>query len=235
MIPRRIVEHRGAPFEEFDVDAVIARHPAVALIDDSLHTNQPGSRHAKRWQDVEEVLEAGIDVVTCINIQHLESLNDVVEQITGIRQPETVPDSFVRSADQIEIVDMAPEALRRRMAHGNIYRAEKVDAALAHYFRVQNLAALRELALLWVADRVEDGLADYRKQHGTSETWETRERVVVTVTGAPGSDRLVRRAARIAGRNRAELIGVHVRPTDGLSRDAVATSSRRLPDGERSC
>ena len=131
--------------------------PSVALVDELAHTNVPGSRHEKRWQDVDELLDAGIDVISTVNIQHLESLNDVVESITGVVQRETVPDEVVRRADQIELVDMSPEALRRRMAHGNIYKAEKVDAALANYFRVGNLSALRELALLWLADRVEEG------------------------------------------------------------------------------
>ena len=145
----------------------------------------PGSRNEKRWQDVEELLAAGIDVISTVNIQHLESLNDVVERITGIRQRETVPDRVVRAADQIELVDMTPEALRRRMAHGNIYAADKVDAALGNYFRAGNLSALRELALLWVADRVDDAMQDYRERHGITATWETRERVVVALSGAP--------------------------------------------------
>ena len=159
---------------------------------------------------------AGIDVITTVNIQHLESLNDVIEQITGIRQRETVPDAVVRRADQIELVDMSPEALRRRMAHGNIYPAERVDAALANYFRPGNLAALRELALLWVADRVEENLQALHGGPRITAPWETRERVVVAMTGAPGGDQLVRRAARIAGRLRGGLVGVHVVASDGL-------------------
>jgi two-component system, OmpR family, sensor histidine kinase KdpD len=216
VIPRRILEYRGTALEEMDVDAVLARRPAVALVDELAHTNVPGSRHEKRWLDVEQLLAAGIDVITTVNIQHLESLNDVVEQITGIRQRETVPDQVVRRADQIELVDMSPEALRRRMAHGNIYPAERVDAALANYFRPGNLAALRELALLWVADRVEENLQTYMEAHGIAEPWETRERVVVAVTGAPGGAQLVRRGARIAGRLRGGLVGVHVVGSDGL-------------------
>ena len=155
-IPRRELVHRDAVFTEMDVDAVLERAPAVALVDELAHTNVPGSRNAKRWQDVEELLAAGIDVVSTVNIQHLESLGDVVESITGVRQRETVPDEVVRRADQIELVDMSPQALRRRMAHGNIYQPDKVDAALSNYFRPGNLTALRELALLWVADRVDD-------------------------------------------------------------------------------
>ena len=145
-----------------DLDAVLARSPQVALVDELAHTNVPGSRHEKRWQDVEELLDAGIDVISTVNIQHLESLNDVVEKITGVPQRETVPDAVVRAADQVELVDMTPEALRRRMAHGNIYAPEKIDAALNNYFRAGNLTALRELALLWLADKVDEGLQRYR-------------------------------------------------------------------------
>jgi two-component system sensor histidine kinase KdpD len=216
VIPRRKVDYRGTEFEEMDVDAILARMPAQVLVDELAHTNVPGSRHEKRWQDVEELLGAGIDVISTVNVQHLESMNDVVEQITGIKQRETIPDAIVRSADQIEIVDMTPQALRRRMAHGNIYPPEKVDASLANYFREGNLGALRELALMWVADRVDEALEVYREAHGIARPWETRERVVVAITGAPGGDDVIRRAARMAARTRGELLGVHVRPADGL-------------------
>jgi len=153
IVPRHTLSHRGVELDEMDVDAILRRAPAVAVIDELAHTNAPGSRNSKRWQDIQELLDAGIDVITTVNIQHLESLNDVVESITGIRQHETVPDAFVRSADQIELKDMTPYALRRRMAHGNVYAADKVDSALGNYFRTGNLTALRELALLWLADR----------------------------------------------------------------------------------
>jgi two-component system sensor histidine kinase KdpD len=216
VIPRRAIEHRGTTLEEMDTAAVIARAPAVALVDELAHTNVPGSRNEKRWQDVEELLDAGIDVISTLNIQHLESLNDVVERITGVKQRETIPDEVARRADQVELVDMAPEALRRRMAHGNIYPAEKVDAALANYFRLGNLGALRELALMWVADRVDDALQDYKTAHGILDTWETRERVVVALTGAPSGEHLIRRAARMATRAHGDLVGLHVKPSDGL-------------------
>ena len=215
IVRRRTVEYRGATLEEMDLDAVLARQPAVALVDELAHTNAPGSRNAKRWQDIDRLLEAGIDVISTVNIQHLESLNDVMERITGVTQRETVPDAVVRAADQIELVDMSPEALRRRMAHGNIYPPERVDAALANYFRPGNLGALRELALLWVADRVEESLQRYLDDHGITDAWETRERVVVAISGAPGSDRLVRRAGRMALRVHGELLGVHVAAADG--------------------
>jgi len=223
VVPRRSVRYRDADFEEMDLDAVIARAPKVALVDELAHTNVPGSRHEKRWQDVEELLEAGVDVVSTVNVQHLESLNDVVQAITGVPQRETVPDSVVRSADQVELVDMTPQALRRRMAHGNIYAAERVDAALGNYFRVGNLTALRELALLWLADAVDDGLQRYREAHGIAGTWETRERVVVALTGGPEGETLVRRAARIAARaTGGELLAVHVARSDGLTGAGVA-------------
>jgi two-component system sensor histidine kinase KdpD len=217
VVPRRTVDYRGALLAEMDLDAVLARRPEVALVDELAHTNVPGSRHAKRYEDVQALLDAGIDVVTTLNIQHLESVIDVVERITGIRQRETVPDEVVRAADQIELVDMTPEALRRRMAHGNVYPAESIDAALANYFRPGNLAALRELAILWMADRVDDELEAYRDRHGITEPWETRERVVVAVTGAPSAGQLIRRAARLAQRTRSDLVGVHVRTEDGLA------------------
>jgi two-component system, OmpR family, sensor histidine kinase KdpD len=217
IVPRRTIEYHGATFEEMDVDAVLARRPQVALVDELAHTNVPGSRNAKRHEDVRELLAAGITVISTVNIQHLESLNDVVERITGIKQRETIPDDIVRAADQIELVDMSPEALRRRMAHGNIYGADRIDAALANYFRVGNLTALRELALLWVTNQVDAALDDYRERHGIQQPWETRERVIVAITGSPHSDLLIRRAARIAQRAHGELFGVHVRSDTGLT------------------
>lgn len=217
VVPRRTVDYRGTTIEELDLDAVLARAPEQVLVDELAHTNAPGGEHEKRWQDIDAILDAGIDVISTVNVQHLESLNDVVERIAGVAQRETVPDAWVRAADQIELIDMSPEALRRRMAHGNIYTAEKIDAALGNYFRAGNLGALRELALLWVADRVDDELTDYRRRHGIEQPWETRERVVVAVTGAPGGDLLVRRASRMALRLRGELIAVHVRRDDGVA------------------
>ncbi|MEU8108221.1 DUF4118 domain-containing protein [Nonomuraea muscovyensis] len=218
VIPRRTLSYRGAAFTEMDVDAIIARRPALALVDELAHTNVPGAGNVKRWQDIDEILEAGIDVVSTVNIQHLESVNDVVRQITGVPQRETVPDEVVRRADQVELVDMSPDALRRRLAHGNVYAPEKVDAALSNYFRVGNLTALRELALLWVAGKVDEQLDRYRADQGIDSTWEARERVVVALTGGPEGDTLVRRAARIAARARgADLLAVHVTRSDGLT------------------
>jgi two-component system sensor histidine kinase KdpD len=216
-VPRRTVSYRGSTFTEMDLDAVLARHPEVALVDELAHTNVPGSAHEKRWQDIEDLLDAGIDVISTVNIQHLESLNDVVEQITGITQRETVPDDVVRQADQIEVVDMSAEALRRRMTHGNIYPPEKIEAALANYFRPGNLTALREIALLWAADRVEEALLRYREDHGIQQPWSTRERVLVALSGGPEGDTLIRRGKRTASRGAGgEFLAVHVDVGDGL-------------------
>ncbi len=222
VVPRRMISYRGLTVGELDLGAILARAPEVALVDELAHTNaiDPADPdpHAKRWQDVQSLLEAGIDVITTVNIQHLESLNDVVAQVTGVRQTETVPDRVVRAAEAVELVDMSPQALRRRMAHGNIYRSDRIDTALSHYFREGNLAALRELALLWLADRVDEGMDRYRDQHQIGVTWATRERVVVGVSGGKESQTLMRRAARIASRTGGgEWQAVHVSRRDGLT------------------
>lgn len=226
IIPPRHLTYRGTSFPELDVDAVLARRPQVVLVDELAHTNTPGSRNPKRWQDIEELLAAGITVISTVNVQHLESLNDVVTRITGIEQQEKVPDEVVRAADQIELVDITPEALRRRLSHGNVYAAERVDAALGNYFRRGNLTALRELALLWLADQVDAALARYRADNRITDTWEARERVVVAVTGGPESETLVRRASRIASKSSAELMVVHVVRGDGLSGVAAPQMGR---------
>jgi two-component system, OmpR family, sensor histidine kinase KdpD len=228
IVPLKEIEYRGAVLREMDLDAILARHPQVVLVDEYAHTNVPGSTNKKRWQDVERLLGAGIDVISTLNIQHLESLNDVILRITGTAQRETVPDEIVRRADQLELVDMTSEAIRRRMAHGNIYPAERIDAALANYFRPGNLDALRELALLWVADRVEESLQSYLDTHAIDHSWETRERVVVGVTGIPGGEALIRRAARMAGRVGGDFVGVHIAVDDGLTReDPESLSTQR--------
>ncbi|MCF3168158.1 DUF4118 domain-containing protein [Streptomyces californicus] len=217
-VRRSEISYRSAVFTEMDVDAVLERAPTVALVDELAHTNVPGSRNAKRWQDVEELLKAGIDVISTVNIQHLESLGDVVESITGVRQRETVPDEVVRRADQIELVDMSPQALRRRMAHGNIYQPDKMDAALSNYFRPGNLTALRELALLWVADRVDEYLQQYRGEHNIRTTWQARERIVVGLTGGPEGRTLIRRASRMAAKGSgSEILAVYIARSDGLT------------------
>lgn len=227
VVPLRQISYRGTTLAELDVAAILERRPSVVLVDELAHTNAPGSDNAKRWSDIDQLLDAGIDVISTVNIQHLESVNDVVERITGIRQQETVPDAWVRKAEQIELVDMTPEALRRRMAHGNVYPSGRIDAALSNYFRPGNLAALRELALLWLADRVEDQLQGYLESHGIADQWETRERVLVALTGAPGSEYIVRRAARIAGRLRGDLVGVHITSADGLASSSAELERHR--------
>lgn len=217
IVPRRSVAHRGVALSEMDLDAVLARAPRVALVDELAHTNVPGSAHEKRWQDVQQILDAGIDVITTVNVQHIESLNDVVEQITGVTQRETVPDAVVRAADQVEVIDLAPQSLRDRLAAGVVYPAERIDAALSNYFRLGNLTALRELALLWLADEVDSALRTYRAEQGISGTWQARERVVVALTGGPEGETLLRRGARIAARSAGgELLAVHVSSQDGL-------------------
>jgi len=231
VVPRRAMSYRGAEFTEMDTGAILARRPQVALVDELAHTNVPGCRNAKRWQDVDELLEAGMDVVTTLNVQHLESLNDVVAQITGTRQRETLPDEVARRADQIELVDMTAEALRRRMVHGNIYPPDRIEAALSHYFRPGNLTALRELAMLWLADRVEEGLQRYRAAHGIAAPWETRERILVGVAGVRGEEAVIRRAARIAAQTPgSDLIAAHVAPDDGtaVGEPAILAAHRDL-------
>ena len=230
-VPRRTVTHRGIELDEFDAEAVIARAPQWALVDELAHTNVPGSRNPKRWQDVREVLDAGINVMSTVNIQHIESLNDVVRQITGVVQRETIPDSVLRAADQIEVVDLTPEALRTRLAGGYIYPAGTIDAALSNYFRLGNLTALRELALLWLADEVDVALQNYRSEHGIADKWEARERVVVALPGGEEGETLIRRGARIAARTSGgQLLAVHVTNADGLAEahPAALTAQRAL-------
>ncbi len=212
MVPRTQVEYRGSTWEEMDLDAVLERHPEVVLIDELAHTNVPGSgRHAKRWEDVLEILDAGIAVITTVNIQHVESLADSVERITAVAVRERVPDWVVRRADQLELIDSSADQLRRRMLHGNIYPEQKVPAALSGFFRAENLVALRELSLRFVADETEEELLEYLRSKGTGgELWETTERIMVAVTGAPGNASVIRRAARMASRIKAPLVVIHI-------------------------
>ncbi|MET4134896.1 DUF4118 domain-containing protein [Pseudarthrobacter sp. PvP090] len=221
IIPPRRMPYRGTEFEEMDLDAVLARAPGTAIVDEYAHSNIPGSRNPKRWQDVDELLDAGIDVLSTVNIQHLASLGDVVSAITDVHQAETVPDDVVRRADQIHLVDISPELLRQRLGDGKIYAPEKIDAALSNYFRLGNLTALRELALLWLADRVDEGLARYRAEQGIEESWPARERIVVGLTGGPEGEVLIRRGARILNRiSGGDLLAVHVRAADGVASES---------------
>jgi two-component system, OmpR family, sensor histidine kinase KdpD len=228
-VPRRIASHRGVTLDDMDLEAVLARRPQVALVDELAHTNAPGGANDKRWQDVRTILDAGIDVISTVNVQHLESLGDAVREITGTVQRETVPDGVVRDADQIEVVDLTPQALRDRLAEGLVYPAARIDAALSNYFRLGNLTALRELALLWLADDVDEALKQYRAEHGIEHKWEARERVLVALTGGPEGETLLRRGARIAARAAGgELAAVHVTTEDGLrERHPGALASQR--------
>lgn len=217
VIPRRVIGYRGVALQEMDLAAVLARGPQIALVDELAHTNASGSEHDKRWQDVQTLLDAGIDVFSTVNIQHIESLNDVVEKITGIIQLETIPDWVLREAQEIEVIDLTPVALRERLAEGYVYPAERIDAALANYFRLGNLTALRELALLWLADEVDSALKVYRSEQGIDIPWEARERVVVALTGGSEGALLLRRGARITARVAGgQLIAVHINNQDGL-------------------
>lgn len=234
VVPPRPAEGTGVIVQELDVDAVLRRRPDVAVVDEYAHTNAPGSRNEHRWQDIELLLASGINVLSTVSIQHLASLEDVVSAITGQPPGETVPDDMVRRADQIELVDVAPELLLERLSAGNVYPAEMIDAALADEFRLGNLFALREIALIWLADRVDEGLAKYRASEGITATWPARERVVVGLTGGPEGEALIRRAARILSRvNGGDLLAVHVRRADeqpGAAAQVLAFQRRLVTD-----
>ncbi len=210
VVPRRKVEYRGTVFEEMDTEAILARKPEVVLVDELAHTNIPApGHHEKRWQDVLQILDAGISVITTVNIQHIESLADAVEEMTTARVAERVPDWVVRRADQVELVDSSPEQLRRRLLHGNVYPANRVAEALTNFFRTENLTALRELTLRFVADETEEEMISYLERLGAVGRWETTERIMVAVTPAPGWRQVMHRAARMARRAKAELWAVH--------------------------
>ena len=217
VMPRKQVTYRGVTLEEMDTEAIIARHPRVVLVDELAHTNAPGSKHPKRYQDVEELLDAGIDVVTTLNIQHLESLNDLVASITGIRVRETLPDRILDEADEVEIIDIAPYALRQRMKHGNIYPPERIDAALNNFFREGNLTALRELALRRTAEKTETQLQEYMTEHHIAQTWSASERVLVGFDARPHTRQVLRDAWRLAHGLHADLIAVSIQPEGYLA------------------
>src|SRR5229473_1864841 len=217
VIPRKKVTYRGVTLEEMHTEAIIVRHPKVTLIDELAHTNVPGSRHVKRYQDVEEILDAGIDVVTTLNIQHLESLNDLVASITGIRVRETLPDRILDEADEVEIIDIAPYALRQRMKHGNIYPPERIDAALNNFFREGNLTALRELALRRTAEKTETQLQEFMTEHGINKLWLANERVLVGFDARPHTRQVIRDAWRLAHGLHADLIAVWIQPEGYLA------------------
>ena len=219
VIPRRASEYHGATFEEMDLDGVLRRNPRVALADELAHTNVPSSgRNAKRWQDVLDLLDAGIDVITTLNIQHLESVADTVEQITQVRVRERVPDWVVRRADQIDFVDASPGQLRHRLLQGEIYPAGQDSQALTHFFRADNLAALRELALRFLADEPAEDFARYLARLRAPTRNDVAERILLGVTAAPGAEDMIRRAARMAARIQADLEVVNVASQDAVRR-----------------
>ena len=210
ILPRRNIEYRGAVLKEFDLDTALRRKPAIILVDELAHTNAPGSRHKKRWQDIYELLGAGISVYTTVNVQHLESLNDVVSQITGVNVRETVPDFLLDRADEIELIDLPPDDLLQRMKEGKVYMPEQAAAAIENFFRKGNLIALRELALRRTADRVDEQMQVYRQDKGIKDIWPAGERILVCVGHNPRSIRLIHAARRLAAGLRAEWIAVHV-------------------------
>jgi two-component system sensor histidine kinase KdpD len=210
VIPRKRINYRGITLEEMDSEAVIARRPEVVLVDELAHTNVAGSRHAKRYQDILDMLNAGIDVVATLNVQHLESLNDLVESITGIRVRETLPDRILDMADEVELIDIAPYALRQRMKHGNIYPPERIDAALKNFFREGNLTALREIALRLTADKTESQLQQYMTDHKIETLWMTTERVLVGFDHRVQSRSIIREAWKLAHALHADLLAVSI-------------------------
>jgi two-component system sensor histidine kinase KdpD len=227
VIPRRKVTYRGVAIEEMDADEIIARRPDIVLVDELAHTNAPGSEREKRWQDVEAIRDRGINVISTMNIQHLETLNDLVENITGVRVRETVPDRIVDEAEEIELVDMSPEALRSRMRHGNIYPPAQASAALENFFKVENLAALRRLALHHTAQEAEQQVERYMRDFGR-EGLDTSERVLVAVSHRPLAKTLLRRGWRIAGGLRAELVAVSVDTGEHLHANDAANLDANL-------
>lgn len=225
IVPRRTIEYRGARLEEMDVDAIIARKPQVCVVDELAHSNVPGSRNDKRYQDVEEILNAGIHVMTAVNIQHLETLNDAVARVTGVRVRETVPDAFLDRADEVINVDVTVEELRNRLREGKVYRPEKVEQALNHFFRKGNLSTLRELALRAVADEVGEKAATYRAREGLEPAL-IPERVMVCMSSSAAAPRVIRTGSRIAGRLGAKWFAVYVEtPRERPDRMASGNSS----------
>lgn len=209
-VPRRQITYKDTTFEEMDTAAILARHPQWVVVDELAHTNVPGSQHAKRYEDVMEILAAGINVLSAMNVQHLESLNDTVQQITGVKVRETVPDWVLSEAEEIVSIDITPRALRHRLERGDIYAQEKVPQALDNFFQEGNLSALREIALREVAAEVDRSVQRFREQNDVSEPWHTQERVMVCISPDKPSDRLLRRGWRVASRLRADIVAVYV-------------------------
>jgi len=216
-VPQRMLEYRGKRLAEFDLDTVLARHPPLILVDELAHTNAPGSRHPKRWLDVEELLDAGIDVYTTVNVQHLESLNDVVGGITGVRVAETVPDTVFDSADEVVLVDIPADELLARLKGGKVYQEQQAERASKNFFRKGNLIALRELALRRTADRIEDDVRAYRVEKSIDAIWKTGAALLACVGPRPGCDHVVRSTARLAGQLGTGWHAIYIE-TPGLQR-----------------
>jgi two-component system sensor histidine kinase KdpD len=231
VVPRRKIPYKGHVLEEMDVDEVLLRHPDVALVDEIAHTNAPGSRHDKRWQDAQDLLDVGITVISTLNIQHLESLADIVAAITGAEVHERIPDAVVDEADEIELVDLSPSALRQRIEQGDVYPKERAERALRQYFREGNLTALRELALRKVSTEVERDLEAFMREHGVHAVWPAGERIMVGVDEQQAAQKMVRRGWRMANRYNAELLAVFVETPDWAS--ASAEQRRGLEDNLR--
>src|SRR5512136_1916333 len=221
VLPRRSLPYRGHVLEEFDLDAALARRPRILLLDELAHSNAPGSRHEKRWQDVMELLEAGIEVYTTLNIQHVESLNDVVAQITRIRVRETVPDSLLNKADDIEVIDLAPDELIQRLKEGKVYVPKQAERALKHYFSPGNLTALRELALRRTAQRVDEQLLTHMQANAIAGPWAAGERILVCVSEDPRAAGLVRHTKRLADRVHAPWTAISIETRRSLQLDDV--------------
>jgi two-component system sensor histidine kinase KdpD len=233
IVPPKLIDYHGSEFTELDTDAVIARHPRTVLVDELAHTNIPGTRHQKRWQSVEELLAAGINVLSTVNVQHVESLNDTVCQITGVCVRETVPDRVLDEADEVELVDVPPDALLNRLKRGAIYAPEKVDQALSNFFRRGNLVALRELALRKTAEEVDDDLEEFIAAHDVDKTWGAVDRVLVAVTPRPQSTKLIRRGYQLADRLNGDFWVIHVKPAAvllGAQEQAAVDEMRRLTE-----
>lgn len=228
VIPRKRIEYNGTVMEEMDTEAIVARKPQTVLIDELAHTNVPGSKYQKRYEDVEEILCNGINVITTLNIQHMESLNDVVRQITGIAVRETIPDYIVENADEVVVIDITPDALQNRLKRGNVYNLEKVPQALKNFFRKGNLNALRELALRQTAEEVDEELEEYMKEHGIKENWSIAERVMVCISPSPSAKKLIRRGARIARRYKCEWMVVSVDCTHRFAPKTTANQTEMI-------
>lgn len=231
-VPRKKIEYKGTIFEEMDVDAILARQPTVVLVDELAHTNIPGSKHRKRYEDVQELLAAGIDIISTLNIQHIESIAPTVRAITGVTIRETVPDWVPLSASETVMVDLTPEALQNRMRRGDVYGQEKVEQSLKNFFRRGNLIALRELALRQVAEQVDRSLESYMDSKDIRQNWGVRERLAVCVSGNPSGQYLIARAARLARRMDAELYVLHVDREFGKQQEDAKTLEANLRFGE---